>query len=264
MGRALMPQFDITQRQLVVAMDHGRAMGAVKGLEDPGRVIDTVLDAGVDAIMTSFGTIKRHRDALIGQVPVILRLDGGPSHYREDWLRNTRWSLLHTVEDARALAVDGVCTMVFMGSEVELETLEITAEVAGECLADGLPLMVEALPCPCERIPDPNDVDAMASACRLGFEHGADVLKTYATGSAESFRKVIESCPAPVLIAGGPRMESERALLQTVRDTLDAGGRGVVFGRNVWQSRNPAATIKALRHLIHEDGTVDDALALLS
>jgi fructose-bisphosphate aldolase, class I len=258
-----MPQFDITQRQLVVAMDHCRAMGAVKGLEDPGRVIDTVLEAGVDAIMTSFGTIKHYRDALIGQVPVILRLDGGPSFYREDWLRNTKWSLLHTIEDARILGVDGVCTMVFMGSEVELETLEITAEIAGECLADGLPVMVEALPCPSERIPDPNDAEAMASACRLGFEHGADVLKTYATGSAESFRKVIESCPAPVLIAGGPRMESERALLQTVRDTLDAGGMGVVFGRNIWQSPDPARMVAALRHLIHADGSVDEALAVL-
>ena len=89
--------------------------------------------------------------------------------------------------------------------------------------------MVEALPCPCERILDPNDAEAMADACRIGFEHGADVLKTYATGSAESFRKVIAGCPAPVLIAGGPKMDSERAVLQVVRDTLDAGaqGRGV-------------------------------------
>ena len=258
-----MPQFDFTQRQLVIAMDHGRAMGAVRGLEDPGRVIDTVLEAGADAIMTSFGTIRRYRDALIGQVPVILRLDGGPSHYREDWLRNTRWSLLHTVEDARALGVDGVCTMVFMGSEVELETLEITAEVAGACLSDGLPLMVEALPCPAERIPDPVDAGAMASACRLGFEHGADVVKTYATGSAASFARVTASCPAPVLIAGGPKMDSARAVLQVVRDTLDAGGRGVVFGRNIWQSPDPAKMIKALRHLIHQDGTVDEAAELL-
>ena len=119
--------------------------------------------------------------------------------------------------------------------------------------------MVEALPCPCERIPDPNDADAMASACRIGFEHGADVLKTYATGSAESFRQVTASCPAPVLIAGGPKMDSERAVLQVVRDTLDAGGQGVVFGRNIWQSPEPARMIQALRHLIHDDGTVDEA-----
>ena len=112
------------------------------------------------------------------------------------------------------LGVDGVCTMVFMGGAAELETLEITAKVAGECRRDGLPLMVEALPCPSERIPDPMDARAMASACRLGFEHGADVLKTYATGSPESFARVTASCPAPVLIAGGPRMDSERAVLQ--------------------------------------------------
>lgn len=258
-----MPRFDVKRKHLVVAMDHGRAMGAVAGLEDPGRVIDTVVEAGADAIMTSFGVVKRYRERLIGRVSTILRVDGGPSHYREDWLRYSEWSLLHSLEDALELGVDGVCTMVFMGSEVELETLGITAEMASECLRGGLPLMVEALPCPSERIPDPNDAGAMASACRLGFEHGADVLKTYATGSAESFRQVTANCPAPVLIAGGPRMDSERAVLEVVRGTLDAGGHGVVFGRNIWQSPDPAKMVKALRHLIHDDGTVDEAAELL-
>jgi DhnA family fructose-bisphosphate aldolase class Ia len=258
-----MPGFDKSKRQLVVAMDHGRALGAVKGLEDPGRVIETVVEAGADAIMTSFGVIKRYRDRLIGRIPTLLRVDGGPSRYREDWLEYTEWSLLHTAADARALGADGICCMVFMGGEVELASLEITAELAGECLQDGLTLMVEALPCPAERIPDPSDAGAMADACRLGFEHGADVLKTYATGSVESFRQVVSSCPAPVLIAGGPKMDSERAVLQVVRDTLDAGGMGVVFGRNIWQSPQPAKMIQALRHLIHADGRVDEAAELL-
>jgi fructose-bisphosphate aldolase, class I len=258
-----MSRFDPQRKQLVVAMDHGRALGAIAGLEDPGHVIDTVIEAGADAIMTSYGVIKRYRERLIGRIPTILRLDGGPSRYREDWLKYSEWTLLHTVEDARALGVDGVCTMVFMGGAVELETLEITAAVAGECLRDGLPLMVEALPCPSERIPDPTDAGVMASACRLGFEHGADVLKTYATGSAESFARVTASCPAPVLIAGGPKMDSEAAVLQVVRDTLDAGGRGVVFGRNIWQSPDPAKMVQALRHLIHDDGAVEQAAELL-
>ena len=259
-----MPNFDISRKQLVVAMDHGRAMGAVAGLEDPGRVIDMVIEAGADAIMTSYGVIKRYRDRLIGQIPTIMRLDGGPSLFREDWLRNTEWSLLHSVEDAQELDVDGVCTMVFVGAPCELSTLEVTAEVAAECLNADLPLMVEALPCPCERIPDPHDADAMASACRIGFEHGADVIKTYATGSAESFRRVTASCPVPVMIAGGPKMDGSRAVLQVVRDTLDAGGRGVVFGRNIWQSPEPGRMVRALRHVIHEDGTVEEALQILS
>jgi fructose-bisphosphate aldolase, class I len=258
-----MPRFDVSSKHLVVAMDHGRARGVIEGLEDPGRVIDAVVEAGADAILASYGIVRRYRQRLIGQIPTILRLDGGPSRYREDWLANTEWSLLHAVEDARALGADAVCTMLFMGSAVELETLEITAEVAGECLQDGLPLMVEALPCASERIPDPTDAGAMASACRLGFEHGADVLKTYATGSAEGFARVIASCPAPVLVAGGAKMDSERAVLEVVRETLDAGAQGVVFGRNIWQSRDPAKMVRALRHLIHDDGTVDEAAELL-
>ena len=254
-----MPRFDVTRKQLVVAMDHGRAMGVIEGLEDPGRVIDAMIAAGADAIMTSYGVVKRYRERLIGRIPTILRLDGGTSRYREDWLANTEWSLLHSVEDARDLGVDGLCTMVFMGGEAELETLEITAKVAGACLRDGLPLMVEALPCPSERIPDPMDARAMASACRLGFEHGADVLKTYATGSAESFARVTASCPAPVLIAGGRRMASVRAALRVVRDTLDAGG---VRAQHLAEPE-PAKMVKALRHLIHDDGTVEQAALLL-
>jgi DhnA family fructose-bisphosphate aldolase class Ia len=259
-----MPSFDVSQKQLVVAMDHGRAMGAVPGLDDPGQVIDSVIEAGADAIMTSFGVIKRYRDRLIGHIPTIMRIDGGPSLFREDWLRNTKWSMLHSFEDAQELEVDGICTMVFVGAECELDTLEITAEVAGACLQADLPLMVEALPCPCDRIPDPNTADAMASACRIGFEHGADVLKTYAPGGVEAFRQVVARSPVPVMIAGGPKADGPRGALQVVRDSLDGGGRGVVFGRNIWQSPDPAKMVVALRHLIHEDGSVDEALELLA
>jgi DhnA family fructose-bisphosphate aldolase class Ia len=258
-----MSKFDLNQKQLVVAMDHGRAMGAVAGLEDPGRVIDSVIEAGADAIMTSYGVIKRYRERLIGQIPTIMRIDGGPSLFREEWLRNAKWSLLHSFQDAQDLDVDGVCTMVFVGAECELDTLEITAEIAGECLDSNLPLMVEALPCPCEGIPDPSGADAMASACRIGFEHGADVLKTYAPGGVEGFRQVTASAPVPILIAGGPKSDGSRAALQVVRDSLDGGGRGVVFGRNIWQSPNPAKMVAALRKLIHDNGSVDEALSIL-
>jgi DhnA family fructose-bisphosphate aldolase class Ia len=133
-----MPRFDVTKKQLVIAMDHGRALGAIEGLEDPGRVIKTVIEAGADAIMTSYGTLKRYRERLIGRIPTLLRLDGGPSHYREEWLNYTQWTLLHSVEDARDLGVDGVCTMVFMGAPVELETMEVTAAVAGACLRESV------------------------------------------------------------------------------------------------------------------------------
>jgi len=257
-----LPRLALGKKALVVAMDHARTLGVTPGLEDPGQVLDRVIDAGADGIMTSYGVIKHYRERLIGRIPTFLRLDGGPSKYREDWLRYSEWSLLHTVEDARRLGVDGVCLMAFIGSKVELRTLEICARVAGDCIADGLPVMVEALPCPSERVPNPLDADAMAGACRIAFEHGADIVKTYYTGSAGSFRKVTAACPAPVFIAGGVKMDTIRAALEVVHGSVQAGGRGVVFGRNIWQAPDPAAVVRALGAIIRDGKGVDEAMQI--
>ena len=257
-----MPRLALGSKSLVVAMDHARTLGVTPGLEDPGKVLDRVIEAGADGIMTSYGVIKHYRERLIGRIPTYLRLDGGPSKYREDWLRYSEWSLLHTVEDARRLGVDGVCIMAFIGAPVELRTLEIVARVAGDCAADGLPVMVEALPCPAERVPNTLDADAMASACRIAFEHGADIVKTYYTGSAASFRKVASTCPVPVLIAGGVKMDTIRAALEVVHGSVQGGGRGVVFGRNIWQTPDPAAVVRALGAIIHHGKGVDEAMQI--
>ena len=247
-------------KALVVAMDHARTLGVVPGLEDPGAVVDRVLDAGADAVMTSYGVIKKYRSRLIGRVPTFLRLDGGPSIYLEDWLKFSDWRLLHTVDDAHRLGVDGVCLMGFLGAKVEMDTYSIVARVVGDCAADGLPVMVEALPCPTERIPDTMDPKAMASASRIGFELGADIIKTYYTGSPESFRIVTSSCPVPVMIAGGTRMDTVRAALEVVHGSIQAGGKGVVFGRNIWQNPAPGAVVKAMKAIIHDGASVDAAM----
>src|SRR5688572_32971714 len=135
-------------------MDHARAYGAIEGLEDPGAVIEASVDGGADAVMTTFGVAKRYREQLAGRIPTIIRLDGGPSLYREDWLAYTEWSLLHSVEDALFLGVDAVVLMAFVGIPVELETFRIVSKVASECMRVKLPLLVEALPCPSHRIRD--------------------------------------------------------------------------------------------------------------
>ena len=257
-----MARLALGDRGIVIAMDHARTLGVVAGLEDPGAVLDRVIGAGADGIMTSYGVIKRYRDKLLGRLPVYLRLDGGPSIYREDWLRYSQWSLLHTVEDARRLGVDGVCIMGFMGGAVEMRTYEIVARVVGECASDGLPVMVEALPCPSERIPNPLDAGAMASASRIAFELGADIVKTYYTGSPDSFRKVASSCPVPVMIAGGVKMDTIRAALEVVLGSVKGGGSGVVFGRNIWQAPDPAAVVRALGAVIHHGKTVDEAMQI--
>jgi len=251
------------RRRLVVALDHGRAMGAVAGLEDPGAVIEAVVDAGADALLVPFGLLKRYHERLVDRVPLFLRLDGGPSLFKEPWLENEEWTLLHRVEEARLLGADGVCVMYFMAAPCELATLEIVAEVAGECLEHELPVMVEALPCPHPAVADTLAPRHVADACRIAFEHGADLLKTYYPGSAEGFAQVVRGTPAPVLIAGGPKLPDARAMLDMVADSVRAGGAGVVFGRNIWQSPDPAGMVRALRAVIHEGASGREAIELV-
>jgi DhnA family fructose-bisphosphate aldolase class Ia len=229
-------------KALILAMDHALTLGPVPGLKDPGAVIDAAIEAGADAVMTSFGIVKKYRDRLIGRIPTILRLDGGPSIYREDWMAYTEYSLLHSVENALFLGVDAVVLNLFVGIPVELETYKNVANVAGECMRAKLPLVVEALACASERIPDPKSGEAMGAASRIAFEHGADLIKTYYTGSREGLEET----------------------LQVVYDAMQAGARGIVFGRNIWQSGNTQAMIDALRHIIHHDGSVSAAMAKLT
>ena len=258
-----MQTIDFDTPRVVVALDHARYFGVVPGLEQPQPVLETVIEAGADAIMTSFGVIKHCRD-VVTRIPTLMRLDGGASVYREQWLQATEWRLLHTVEEARKLGAQGACVMLFMGSEVELETMDIVARVARDSLSDGFTVMVEALPCPHAAIPDTLQPEAMAAACRLAFEHGADVVKTYYTGSPEGFAHVTANCPSPVLIAGGVKMESEADVLEVVHGAVSAGAKGVVFGRNIWQSDNPSAMVQALRGVIHDGLSVKEALVRLT
>lgn len=250
-------------KALILAMDHNIVEGNVSGLEDPGRIIDMAAEVGVDGIMTSYGIIKRYRDQLIGCIPTIMRLDSGPSIYRQDWMTYTEYSQQFSVDDAVALGADAVVTNLFMGLPVELETLKITARVAAACYQANLPHVVEALPCASERVPEPKSGQAMAAAGRLAFERGADYIKSYYTGSVDSFKIVVDSCPVPVLIAGGPKMETTQEMLAMVYDAMQAGAAGVIFGRNIWQNPKPQGVVRALLHIIHNNGSVDEAMAEL-
>jgi DhnA family fructose-bisphosphate aldolase class Ia len=135
------------------------------------------------------------------------------------------------------------------------------AKVANECLKANLPLVVEALACASERIAQPNSGKTMGAACRIAFEHGADLVKTYYSGDQADFRdNIIQQCPIPVLIAGGPKMETTQAVFRVVFESIQAGAAGIVFGRNIWQSGRTRQMIMALQHLIHHNGSVGEAM----
>ncbi|MBS7287920.1 MAG: fructose-bisphosphate aldolase, partial [Candidatus Freyarchaeota archaeon] len=101
--------------------------------------------------------------------------------------------------------------------------------------------------------------DTIAHASRLGAELGADVVKTPYTGDPETFRKVVEGCPVPVVIAGGPKAETDADVLRMVRGAMDAGAVGVAMGRNAFQHENPVAIVRAVVEIVLNDVDVEEA-----
>ena len=234
---------------LIVAMDHASIVGNMDGLEQPGRIIDEAIAAGADGLLTTFGQMKLYRERLQGAIPLLMRLDGGPMPTSSDWLPYSEWDLLHSVEAAAELGATGVVVMLFLGGDLAMQTLRVVAHVARKCAQAGLILMVEALPARSRLYSDPLAPQAIADAARIAFEQGADLIKTYYPGSADGFRRVVDVCPVPVLVAGGPKMENWEQTSAMVDDALQAGAAGLVFGRIVWQG-GVASTIQALRTLL--------------
>jgi len=102
--------------------------------------------------------------------------------------------------------------------------------------------------------------EAVEKAARIGAEFGADFMKIPYTGSPVSFKEVVESATIPSVIMGGEKMDTDKDVLETVNGSVEGGGCGVAFGRNIFQHRDPAAITRAIAKIIHEDSTVEEAL----
>jgi fructose-bisphosphate aldolase/2-amino-3,7-dideoxy-D-threo-hept-6-ulosonate synthase len=105
-----------------------------------------------------------------------------------------------------------------------------------------------------------NEFELVSHAARIGAELGADMVKTVYTGDVASFRRVVQSCPVPVVVAGGPKMNTDLDVLQLGEDSVRAGAAGLSFGRNVFQHERPEAMCRALSAIVHEGTTARDAL----
>jgi class I fructose-bisphosphate aldolase len=243
-------------RALIVAMDHG-SQGPMPGLEKPGRVLDEVVEAGADAILTSFGIATTYIRK-VEKCGLIIRIDGGSGFGTEDvhvWQR-------YPVSDAVAIGADAVGCMGLIGWPCEAENLQYMTRLASECLHTGMPLMVETMPFS-ETAPGPDFAGGIAKGARIAAEFGADFVKTSYTGDPETFRAAVASTFVPVVILGGPKVDSDAQLLEVVHEALAAGASGVAFGRNIWQHPAPGKLVRALVAVIHEDARPEQAAKLL-
>jgi class I fructose-bisphosphate aldolase len=168
-------------------------------------------------------------------------------------------TLVGTVEEAIRLGADGVSVHVNIGDEDEKSMLADFGRIAQSCDSWGMPLlaMVYARG---PKVRDEYDPDVVAHCARVGVELGADVVKVPYTGDMETFSRVTGACCIPVIIAGGAKMDSNRDILQMVHDSLKAGGGGISLGRNVFQHEDPQCLLRALRGLVHEDWSVEQAM----
>ncbi len=161
--------------------------------------------------------------------------------------------LTTSMEEAIRLNVAAVGISIFVGSDYEKESLLNLAKLVDEGEKYGIPVMaVTAVGKELEK----RDARYLALCSRIAAELGARVVKTY---WCENFDRVTGGCPVPVVMAGGPQVDTELEVFEFVHDGIQKGAVGVNLGRNVWQNEHPVAMIKALRAVIHDDATPKQA-----
>jgi 3-hydroxy-5-phosphonooxypentane-2,4-dione thiolase len=233
---------------LFMPVDHGYFQGPTRCLEQPRKTLEPILPY-CDALFITRGVLRSCVDP-DNSKPVILRVSGGTSVVGKD-LSNE--GITTSMEEAVRLNAVAVGLSIFVGSDYERESLLNLAKLVDEGQRYGIPVMaVTAV----GKELGKRDARYLGLACRIAAELGATIVKTY---WCENFDKVVSGCPVPVVMAGGPQVDTEREVFDFVYDGMQKGAIGVNLGRNVWQNDCPVGMIKALRAIIHEGATPADA-----
>jgi putative autoinducer-2 (AI-2) aldolase len=182
------------------------------------------------------------------KIPVFLRVSGGPSVLKDD-LSDEHITV--SMEEALRLNAVGVGMSIFVGSQNESRTIANLGKLVNEAELYNMPVLaITAVGKEMAR-----DERYLGLACRMAAEQGAHIVKTY---YCENFKEVVKACPVPIVIAGGKKID-EKDALQMARNAIDDGAVGVDMGRNIFQSENPVGMIKAVKAIVHQKATVDEA-----
>ena len=231
-------------RAVITAMDHPGFMGA--GV--PAAAADAIAGAQPDGVLVTWHLARSRAEAFAG-AGLVLRVDGGVSELGGHAASDVT-SMLYSAEQAMRLGADAVVAMIYPGAPDEEHSLQRLAVLVGECELLGLPVMAESIPGGWGRAV-PWTAGNVGRGARIAIELGADIVKTMSPGSPDEMAAVVEACPAPVLALGGPRMDSDDRVVQAAADVVAAGAAGVVFGRNVWNSPDPAGLLGRLLAAVH-------------
>ena len=248
---------------LVLPLDHPIYFGPQKGTEDPAALIALARDNGATAVLLTAGALRRAVHE-IGDLGVIMRIDTTISHIGGP---DTVMHLLHNAEEAAALGADMVVLNCYLGMgdvQIESDLLKKLADVSAECESAGMPLCGEIIPrvSYADKSQTMPTSDDLACAIRMGLEYGCDMVKTVYNGDAHGYAKAISSGHLPVIMAGGPKSDDELAIFHQLKEAVTHGACGAAIGRRVWGSQYPAATMKAIRAIIMDDASAQEAIEL--
>ena len=236
-------------RTVMLAVDHGYFQGPTTGLENPRQTIGPLIPYA-DSLMLTRGVLRSSVDPM-ATVPIVLRASGGTSILKE----LSDEGVTTSVEDAIRLNASALAVSIFVGSPNEKSTLMNLSTLVNEGERFGIPVLaVTAVGREMVR-----DARYLGLACRIAAELGARIVKTY---YCPDFEKVVDSCPVPVIIAGGKKV-AEKEALTMAHSAISRGASGVDMGRNIFQSSNPVGMIRAVRAIVHDGSTVEEALAVL-
>lgn len=246
LAKIIKPQ---NNRALMLAVDHGYFLGPTEKLENAKKTITPLLKY-CDSLMLTRGVQRTSVDPNTS-VPMVLRVSGGASIIGEDLSQE---QITVTMKEAIRLNVSAVAMSMFVGSKYENQTIVNLGKLVSEAEEYGIPVLaVTAVGKELGK-----DARYLSLACRIAAEQGAHIVKTY---YCDNFKKVVESCPVPIIVAGGKKIP-ERDAMQLTYNAIKAGAVGVDMGRNIWQSQHPVPMIRAIRSIVHGNANVDQAFKL--
>jgi len=244
-----------SKRMIIIPMDHGITLGPLQGINDYHKIVDMVAKGGANSILGHTGLFLHSNYAGEREIGRILHLSAS-----SDLSPNGNYKVIvNSVINAIKFGADGVSVHINIGNEDDSMMLEDLGEIAQECRDWSMPLLAMMYPRG-DNITDEYNVENVRKVARIGAELGADIVKTNYTGSIDSFKEVVDGCPVPVIIAGGSE-KNIMELLQMTKDCIEAGGGGVSFGRNIFQSKDPVALTNAISLIVHKNYSISDAIS---
>jgi DhnA-type fructose-1,6-bisphosphate aldolase and related enzymes len=231
---------------VMLAFDHGYIMGPTTGLERLDLAVSPLYD-DIDVFMATRGALRSSISPATGKA-VALRCSAGSSVLAEDMSKE---QIAVSIKDAVRMNAACLAVQAFIGSPDEIQSIGNICDAVDAGMDYGIPVLgVVAVGKQMERT-----TKYFQLATRMLAEFGAQIVKTY---HCEDFESVVNTCPVPLVMAGGKKLPEQQALTMT-HSAMKQGARGVDMGRNIFQAEDPVAMAKAVSAIVH--GGMDDKRA---